>query len=204
MTEETNPNTRVARRRPLLYWGTAALFGIALGLGSAALSVGTLALQLDRVGPWMYSPNLGVETASHRLRAAIALIGLFALPQEEAIYFNAMTDGDGDLLLGNTAYRLETEDIDCRWWSVTVYGKHGYLLSNDENRYSYNVGQLEKNANERYVIAIAPEARDGYWIPTGDAASFDITLRIYNPSDLFREQLKAGAVKLPSLKKVVP
>ena len=203
MNEELAPQKSGKTGVRWKFWVSAVCVGVILGLASAAISVGALVAEVESIGPWMHSPHVGAASASHRLRMAVAAIGLFALPQTETAYFNAMTDSEGDLLRGNQSYRLEMEDIDCRWWSVTLYGKHGYLLDNEQNRSSYNMEQIQKNAQGQYVIKIAPEAQEGYWIPTGGSASFDVTLRVYNPSDSFRSQLASGTLELPRLVKGV-
>lgn len=190
-----------ARKRPALFWLSALAAGLTLGVVSAAASVAVLGLQSERVGPWIYVPAIGTPAASHAERTLIAIIGLFALPRKETMYFNAITDSDGDLLRGDRTYRFETGGIDCRWWSVTVYGKNNYLIPNDEGRHSYNAEQLEKADTGEYLIWIGPEPRDGHWIPTGGAMSFDVTLRVYNPSDAFHRQLDEGVLTLPRLVK---
>jgi len=197
--EQESPKTR-----PIRFWASALAVGVVLGVVSGATIVTILALQSERTGPWIHVPAIGTPAASHVERAAVAVIGLLALPREETIYFNAMVDSDGDLLRGNRTYRFETGDLDCRWWSVTVYGKHGYLMPNAEGRHSYNMAQIEKNDSGDYVIQIGPEQRDGYWIPTSDAVSFDVTLRVYNPSDAFRSRLDAGTLTMPRLVKEAP
>ena len=55
-------------------------------------------------------------------RAFVAIHGLFALNQSEAIYYTATADNDGRRARRSiAAMRSAGRDPDARWWSITAY-----------------------------------------------------------------------------------
>ena len=72
-------------------------------------------------------------------------VSLFFL-QDEAIYFVAGTDDDGDPLMANQEYEVvlvATTRLPARWWSITAYGKDHFLIKNRLNKFSVNVRNVE-------------------------------------------------------------
>lgn len=93
---------------------------------------------------WSYSAAaLGRFGANDFLRAQVALVGLAALPPEEAFYAHALTDRDGAPLNGAHAYRLRIPaggpPVDA-FWSITMYQVEAdgrlFLAPNPIDRYS--------------------------------------------------------------------
>lgn len=166
----------------------AAVLGVLLGLLSAVYAIeNAIAAGSVRNGQWHTNSNVGSPDASIYLRAAIAVKGLLGLRQQEVIYFLAETDADGSPLTAECDYNLVGISPDARWWSVTVYGEDNFLIDNDWDLYSASAASLAITEDGSFTIRLSAEKQPGDWIPTagsGDPAdsSFDVTLRLYNPS----------------------
>jgi hypothetical protein len=54
---------------------------------------------------------------------------------------------------GKTSYALNVRDVPVHgFWSVTVYGKDGFMVENDQDAYSYNNVTAKKNADGGITI----------------------------------------------------
>jgi hypothetical protein len=175
------------------------------GLVLAAAVTGALAAKpivaavLDRTairnGPWRTSLTTGSASANPYERAAVAVAGLYALSQDETIYFTAFTDSDGRALVGACDYRLAGRPLPARWWSVTLYGADHYLVENAAGIHSRHARSLELEADGSYVVAVAAARQPRNWLPAPAGGAFSLTLRLYNPGAALRSDL--GAVALP-------
>jgi hypothetical protein len=164
----------------MIFFGSIILVSLVLGIGSALWLIGRVFSSPIQNGPWIYNPLIGSQAAQGYLRATIAKVGLLALSQAEAIYFIASRDSDGNPLKGGTTYRIEGENFQARWWSITAYAPDSFLIPNSQNRYSYNMDNLLRNQDGSYTIYASSSEQDGNWLPTGQAKTFDLTLRLYN------------------------
>jgi hypothetical protein len=84
--------------------------------------------------------GIGVYKTDYEIRAFVAMIGLGALPAEEVAYANARKDRKGNPLDGRNRYRVhfdvgQTPPADA-FWSLTLYDKKGFLVSNPIRRYT--------------------------------------------------------------------
>ena len=134
-----------------------------------------------RVGIGSYGTDYGARTG-------VAMIGLGALPPEEAMYPNAMLDGDGRPLSGDHSYRIhfppgQTPPVDA-FWSLTMYDGDGFLVDNPIGRYTLgDRDALHFNADGSLDILIqhaAPESPRANWLPA-PADKFAVTMRLYLP-----------------------
>lgn len=123
--------------------------------------------------------------------------GLLALNRSEAIYFIADRDEEGHELRRDCAYRLDGQELDARWWSITAYAKDLHLIPNALDRYSYNDVNVAREPDGGYVIHLSGSPRDGNWIPTGGKGAFDLALRVYDPAPALLGDL--DAVELPRI-----
>lgn len=165
------------------YFGTALLTALFLGVASAIGVIGRIFSQPLRNGPWFYNPLIGSQSANPYLRATIAKIGLLALNKSEAIYLIADKDSDGNPLKGDVSYRIEGQGLSARWWSLTAYGPDYFLMPNELDRYSYSMSNLSWNDDGSYTIHVSSEPQEGNWIPVDSQKSFDLVLRLYNPTE---------------------
>ena len=163
------------------------------------------------INGWGYQEKgVGVASASDFLRAGIALGGLAALPEEEAMYFQATTDVTGAMLSGDSKYvwRVPPGGVPAEaFWSLTMYqsepdGRY-FLVDNPIRRYS--VGDrtqgLVKNADGSIDILIQRDQPTGplaaNWLPA-PAGAMRMSLRAYLP----KQELLDRKWKVPPISKV--
>lgn len=195
-----------------------AALGLGAGVGAASADVlaawkdylprGLGALRGDsvsrelEVNGWGYPPRgVGNFGTDDRLRAAVALGGLAALGEEEAMYFQATKDSAGDALTGARSYRFRIPPGGIpadAFWSLTMYQAEPdgrfFLVENPIQRYS--VGDrtpgMVKNADGSVDILIQRQAPAGplaaNWLPAA-AGSIRLSLRAYLPRRELRERL---------------
>lgn len=150
---------------------------------------------------WSYPPaGIGDFGENDRLRAAVALGGLAALGEEEAMYFHADRDASGAQLHGLRAYRWRLPPsgvpVDA-FWSLTMYTRtpegRFFFAENPINRYSVGDrtpglsfapdGSLEVCIQQR---APASEA-SANWLPA-PPSDFRLALRAYLPRLQMRDR----------------
>jgi len=159
-------------------------------------------------GGWSYqAPGVGERTASNLTRSAIALGGLAALPEAEAMYFHALYEPGGDRLTGARKYvwRVPSGGIPVdAFWSLTMYqpevdGRF-FFAPNPSNRYSIGdrTQGLVKNADGSIDILIQHDQPTGEkaanWLPA-PAGPLRLALRAYLP----RADIRERKWKAPSL-----
>lgn len=150
---------------------------------------------------WAYQPEgVGDFGRADRLRAAVALGGLAALGEEEAMYFHANTDADGAPLTGENAYRFTVPPqgipVDA-FWSLTMYeampdGRY-FLVRNPIGRYT--IGDrteglvTEPDGSIRILIQHKPPSADriANWLPA-PAGPMRLALRTYLPKGAIRQR----------------
>ena len=165
-------------RSGLRYLLTIVL-GAVLGILAAVHTVRAGAFASDvRIGPWQTGRDFGTADASARTRAVVALRGLLALPAKEARYYTAATDDAGQPLDGRCRYRVKGAKLPGQWWSLTLYDKQGYLAG--PGPYSVESAAVRE---PEWRIAVAPGHQPNHWLPTGGLDRFDLTLRLYLPTD---------------------
>lgn len=163
------------------------------------------------VNGWGYQESgVGEASASDLLRSAIALGGLAALPEAEAMYFQATTDDTGAPLTGSGRYvwRIPPGGVPAdAFWSLTMYQTEAdgrfFLVQNPINRFS--VGDrtpgLVKNADGSIDILIQREQPTGpmaaNWLPAA-AGAMRMSLRAYLP----KAELRSRTWKVPPVRKV--
>jgi hypothetical protein len=181
--------------RPWARYATCAAAGLALGSGAAVYSLKAGGFgSTARIGPWTTGTDFGTAKASTYTRAAMALHGLLALPAREARYYTAAQDDAGRPLDGRCRYRIAGGEAGGAWWSLTLYGRDGFLVRNAANIWSVGSASLPPAERQGWTILAAPDPQPGRWLPTGGIDRFELTLRVYLPADggsgsLKREQL---------------
>ncbi len=160
---------------------------------------------------WSYQPpGVGEFAATDQLRAAIALGGLAALPEAEAMYFHALFEPSGERLAGERRYvwRVPPGGVPAdAFWSLTMYqpeddGRY-FFTQNPINRFS--VGNRTKglvaNPDGSMDILIQHDPPSGplaaNWLPA-PRGPLRLALRAYLP----RAELRQRKWKIPALKRV--
>ncbi|WP_245804514.1 DUF1254 domain-containing protein [Erythrobacter tepidarius] len=125
--------------------------------------------------------------ANERFRAAVALSGLGALPETEAIYLTAMKDATGAPLAPGRGYRIDfatPPPVDA-FWSLSAYrgepdGRY-FFVANPLHRFA--VGSTTpglRNGGTVIVAPTQPASGGGVWLPIVDGP-FRLVLRAYRP-----------------------
>lgn len=179
-------------------YGVMLVVGLALGVGAAVLQL-RQSFAADGVsnGPWRTASNVGTADASVATRASVALRGLLALPEREAMYFNAAEDSDGRPLSGQCRYRVTGGRLDARWWSLTLYDSKGYLIPNRAGAYSLGSAALGPAEVNDWQVDVGREQAGAHWIAMPDNQPFELTLRAYHPSaDLLQHRALAALPRI--------
>jgi len=133
--------------------------------------------------------NIGRYGTEYLDRAAIAMIGLGALPPEEAIYASTSVDSKGANLAGSGRYVIHFEKGDTppayAFWSITLYNADGYFAENPLRRYA--IGDRDKlqynedGSLDLYIQNVSPgKEKESNWLPA-PLALFNLTIRLYLP-----------------------
>ena len=149
--------------------------------------------------------GIGVYGINYPIRAFVALIGLGALPPEEAAYPNSHKDKEGRPLSGEYAYRIHFEagkapPVDA-FWSLTVYDENNFLTKNPIHRYTIgDRDDLRFNSDGSLDILIQhrqPASGISNWLPAPDG-SFNVTMRLYMPKAEFLD----GTWRVPPIERM--
>lgn len=181
-------------------YGLMLVAGLGIGVGTAVVQLrqSFAAFGINN-GPWHTGADIGTADASVSTRATVALRGLLALPEREAIYFNATKDSAGRTLEGRCSYRVSGGAIDARWWSLTLYDAQGYLIPNPASVYSVGSGAMSTEEAAQWQVDIGRAKTGAHWIAMPDDQRFELTLRAYHPSaDLLARR---GSIALPRIER---
>jgi hypothetical protein len=155
-------------------------FSLILGVGSAIVVAKSIK-SVKKIGQWEIDTALGDTEANIYQKAYLAISAPYAISKTEAIYYLANADGNGDQLVSNCEYTIQTTKIDARWWNITVYSDR-FLIPNKLNRYSYRSTELKTDANGQSTIYLSKLPKEGNWLPIGEQNELTLCLRIYHPS----------------------
>lgn len=184
-------------KRIAAYTG-ALLIGLIAGPASAIYMAGLWsgAKPLDfgdvNVDGWHSDFAIGSEAANPYTRARVARHGLLALAKSEAVYLTKTMDSEGRPLLEACDYTLSGGAMPAQWWSITLYNSESFLPENDDGALSVDATQLagetsgtsesKGDAWEAVISAQKPQG-DTPWLSSRNAGTFDLTLRLYVPSE---------------------
>ena len=155
--------------------------GTFIGLGSAWYVLDN-GISLDRVviGQWVLRTDAGQPVADPYTSAYIARSGHIPLRLEGAMYLLATEASDGSPLSGRCTYVVAGPALSGAWWSISLYDPEGSLVANQAERYSFSSTTLHFDDAGGYRITVAPDARAGNWLPSGDGP-FVLMLRVHGP-----------------------
>jgi hypothetical protein len=135
--------------------------------------------------------KVGRYGTDYATRAAVARIGLGALPPEDATYMHCHQDKEGQPLNGSYHYRIHFDKGQLppvrAFWSVTMDSKDGYFLANPIRRFAIgDRDPLKFNDDgslDLYIQRTAPGGeRDFNWLPAPEN-EFNLSLRLYWPNE---------------------
>jgi hypothetical protein len=153
------------------------------------------------------NPAVGQFGTDFAYRAAIALSGIGALTETEAMYLTAVADADGQPLVPGARYRWTvpggTLPVD-GFWSLTAYQAEpdGRFFLHDNPIARYAIGDrtpgLIRADNGDLIIAIQPampEEGAANWLPVPNGP-FRLVLRAYRPAlDFIDQQMHPAALR---------
>lgn len=138
------------------------------------------------VNGWrLQTSGMGVWGNDYARRAAFALIGLGALPVEDAVYPICAVDADGMPLTGDQDYvlRFEADALPPvrAFWSVTVYDQEGYQVPNAIDRFTLgDRDALTYGPDGSLELHVRSEPADTNWLPSPPGQPFTLTMRLYD------------------------
>jgi len=155
---------------------------------------------------WSYTRDLGFYGTNYEHRAIVAILGLGANLDEDAIYPRATTDIKGQPLNGKNRYLLHFAKEDLPpvrgFWSLTMYDANQAFVKNPIHRYA--LGDHNKLAYNNdgsldiYIQNKNPGARkENNWLPA-PKSNFNLVMRLYWPS----QEILDGNWQIPGIQRI--
>jgi len=191
---------------------TAIEVGVQEGLDEIKDKAGNIA---EQVNGWNMMDAFGPREffeGNHVLRAAAAMVGIYANDKIEAFYPMGYVDSTGEVLNGENKYIIHFNKDQIPpakyFWSITMYNKKadgvgGYLIENELDRYLINSTSeglvFDKDGGFTIYIQHDKPTADkvANWLPA-PKEPFYLCLRIYGPE----ESAMNGDWKPPYIEKV--
>jgi hypothetical protein len=181
---------------------------IEAGVAKALAWVESAGKRGNFVDGWSYPrSDLGRYGDNFMFRAAVAVVGLGALPREEAMYMRAAGDDGTGLFHGDGLYRLHlSRPVPVKgFWSLTMYEATSdgqfFFAGNALSRYAIGdrTTGLVRNGDGSLDIWIGRQdpggAKRANWLPAPARAPFALILRAYLPD----AELLDGSYRLPAI-----
>lgn len=187
----------------LVFFLLFALLSLVMGLGSAYILIEDgFALVSPQTGPWKTWINAGSLTADPYTRAHVARSGDLPTNAASGLAFIASTDDDGRDLSSACEYEIVARPLSAIWWTIGLYDSQGQLIPNKAGRHAFNSQNLTVLPDGTQRISLAPQARPGHWLPSGEDHDLTLVLRMIRPLSV--EQQREGGVfqSLPTIQRV--
>jgi hypothetical protein len=152
----------------------------------------------DTVNGWTV-PNMatGNFSSDYYLRAYIALVLYAANVPQDAVYYNSELFPSSDTMTYLIEFDASTSGGGTpptnEFWSMTMYTEEGYLVPNEQEKYSISSQQeglvYESDGSLRIIISVhEPTPVEGEkkinWLPAPQHnENFLLTLRVYWPQE---------------------
>jgi len=191
---------------------TSIALGLLLGL-VLSIPLGYISIKWQsenrgvEINNWRVSFGTGNFGHNYLLRAAIAVYSLGNAIPEEALFFHAFKDGNGNKLSGKHRYKITFQRGHFppvgAFWSFTAYdAKDSYLVHNSIGRYSISdrtPGVIFNHDGSMtfYFQHENPQVYASNWLPAPEG-EFTITLRTYMP----KKELLNLEWKVPPIERV--
>ncbi len=179
-----------------LLFGTFFTFALA-----AVIGLGTTWLTLTRgvafgsltIGAWTAWPKSGSQDIDPYAHAGIARDGELPIGIGDGVAFYARADDAGHVFDGRCSFTISGMTPPARFWTVTLYDVAGRLVANAIGRHGFTSAEIVRKADGRFVVAVAPLARPGNWLPTGGIERFVLVWRLYDtPIGVAATTMKEG------------
>lgn len=177
--------------------------GIVMGVGAAVYRITHWSEEDATISNGAWRANRKMEIGKDRLLTArIATAATFALDPSEAVYMISERDSDGHPFDAAYDYVIKgnRNQLNARYWSITMYAPDYFLVKNEIDRFSFNKMNTSFAEDGSFRIVLSPENRSGDWLPTVQQGNFYLLLRLYHPEPSFFEHL--DNVALPTITRV--
>jgi hypothetical protein len=157
---------------------------------------------------WAFISNGGVYGTNYLLRALVTAIGLGCNRSLDAVYPISREDADRRTYTGANKYVMHFAKAELPpaegFWSLTMYNKAYFFVSNPINRYSISARQdLKPNPDGSVDLHIQKDSpgkdKESNWLPA-PADDFILMLRMYWPREK-DPSIIDGSWKVPPVKK---
>lgn len=150
-------------------------------------------------GPWSTNYAFGSTSANPYVKAWIAENGLMAVSSSLSLYLAAYTDDNGQPLAGNCDYLIQGPAPKSGYWNITVYNENGFLIANDQNRYSFSSTDIQFEPDGTFKIYMSRAQQQGNWLPTGNAKTLNVYLRLHDSGTAYSNAAALKAAALPQI-----
>ncbi len=155
---------------------------------------------------WQFMDNLGRYGKDYLWRAVVALVGLGANLQEDAVYPRTTTDSMDQPLNGANHYTIQFAKGQLppveAFWSITMYNSNQLFVKNPIGRYA--IGDRDKlkfGSDGSLLLYLQNESpgkdKESNWLPA-PKDSFSLFMRLYWP----KQEILDGDWKPPSVNRV--
>lgn len=150
-------------------------------------------------GPWSTNYAYGSTGANPYVKAWVAETGLMAVTI--SMYLAAYADDNGSPLLGGSDYVIQGPAPAARYWNITVYNEDGFLIPNDQNRWSFSSTDIQFEPDGSFIIYLSTTPKQGNWLPTGNAKTLNLYLRLHNAGPVYMNPATFKTAELPHITK---
>lgn len=132
------------------------------------------------VGAWTAWPKNGSVDIDPYAHATIARNGELPIGMGDGVAFYASSDDARQPFDGRCTFTVSGLTPPARYWTVTLYDPQGRLVANKIDRHDFTSEEIVREADGRFTITVAPQARAGNWLPTGGVDRFVLVWRLYD------------------------
>jgi hypothetical protein len=180
-----------------------AVLSLALGLGSAYYCIEHgFAFVAPQTGSWRTWINAGSLEADPYTRAHIARFGDLPINAANGLTFTASADSEGRDLSSSCEYEIVARPLSAIWWSLALFDSDGQLIPNKADRHAFNSQNLTVLPDGTQRITLAPQARPGHWLPSGEDHDLMLVLRLIRPLSLEQQRQGLNFDSLPIIRRV--
>jgi hypothetical protein len=152
-------------------------------------------------GPWSTNLAYGSSGANPYIKAWVAENGLMAVSASLSIYLSAYTDDSGQPLAANCDYVIQGPAPKSGYWNITVYNENGFLIANDQNRWSFSSTDIKFEPDGSFKIYLSKTQKQGNWLPAGNAKTLNVYLRLHDSGTAYSTASALKAAQLPNIVK---
>jgi hypothetical protein len=186
----------------LIHFLCFAVLSVTLGIGSAYYVIENgFAIVAPSSGPWKTWVNAGSLAADPYTRARTARLGDLPITSASGLTFIAKTDSDGRQLSSDCEYEIVARPLAAVWWSIALFDGDGELIRNKAGRHAFNSQNLTVLPDGTQRVILAPNARPGHWLPSGEDHDLTLVLRMIRPLSLDQQRQGTAFQSLPAIQK---